>query len=467
MSVTSFNGRTGVVTLTSADVTSAFVAGSPTTGNLLEWNGTELADSGISAASVGTGTVTSITAGSGLSGGTITTTGTVSLNLANANTWTAQQQLNAGLVTQGQAAATISNVALTSNVVTVTTSAPHGFVAGQWVNVAAVTNTAINGTFPIASVTSTTFTYALTHANIASGADTGTAQVCEQVVLNASGAVQEYVLSTGQRVILTSSGQPFVIQNGTAQATLYHDGTYVRLASTSGALFLAGGSTGTTPGYIIFTRSGDGTGVNSPLAVNCGNANEAVKFRSDAGIGWSSSAVNVTTNADTGILRLAPNVIGPTNGTGGKGWLQDSAGTARITTPVTNATATLTNLSDLTITLIAGRKYFGRLVLFANNSQTSEGLQIGLGGGTATMTSIEMGFPSTPVGATLGTTNSTALATPLTATTVTTTDDCYVVEFSLVCNAGGTLIPQFAEASHLAGTATVNNGSLRLFDSPN
>jgi len=42
----------------------------------------------------GSGTVTSITAGSGLSGGTITTSGTVSLNLANVNTWTGKQTFN-------------------------------------------------------------------------------------------------------------------------------------------------------------------------------------------------------------------------------------------------------------------------------------------------------------------------------------------------------------------------------------
>lgn len=42
----------------------------------------------------GSGTVTSITAGSGLSGGVITTSGTISLNLANSNTWTANQTFN-------------------------------------------------------------------------------------------------------------------------------------------------------------------------------------------------------------------------------------------------------------------------------------------------------------------------------------------------------------------------------------
>jgi N4-gp56 family major capsid protein len=68
----------------------------------------------------------------------------------------------------------ITTVALTSNVVTITTSVAHGLGTGQVVTVAAVTNTAVNGTFTITGVTSTTFTYALTASNIASGADTGT-----------------------------------------------------------------------------------------------------------------------------------------------------------------------------------------------------------------------------------------------------------------------------------------------------
>ena len=68
----------------------------------------------------------------------------------------------------------ISNVALTSNVVTVTTSAAHGLATGDRVRVNATTNTGINGTFTVATApTTTTFTYALTASNITSGADTG------------------------------------------------------------------------------------------------------------------------------------------------------------------------------------------------------------------------------------------------------------------------------------------------------
>jgi hypothetical protein len=60
----------------------------------------------------------------------------------------------------------ITAVSRTSNVVTVTTSAAHGFAAGNTVHIDAVTDTTFNGTFTIvAAPTTTTFTYAQTDAN--------------------------------------------------------------------------------------------------------------------------------------------------------------------------------------------------------------------------------------------------------------------------------------------------------------
>ena len=73
---------------------------------------------------------------------------------------------------------TITNVSLTSNIVTVTTAATHVFWPGQTVVVAATTTTSINGSFTVlTSPSTTTFTYALVLGNIASTADTGTAIV--------------------------------------------------------------------------------------------------------------------------------------------------------------------------------------------------------------------------------------------------------------------------------------------------
>ena len=74
----------------------------------------------------------------------------------------------------------ISNVALTSNVVTITTAAAHGYAAGDSATIAAVTNTAVNGTFTLLTASASTLTYALTHGNISSGADTGTVKVADR-----------------------------------------------------------------------------------------------------------------------------------------------------------------------------------------------------------------------------------------------------------------------------------------------
>lgn len=81
-------------------------------------------------------------------------------------------KLAAGIATS----TTITNVVLTSNVVTITTAVAHGLGVGQVVAVAAVTATSVNST--AATITavgsSTTFSYALTATNVTTAADTGT-----------------------------------------------------------------------------------------------------------------------------------------------------------------------------------------------------------------------------------------------------------------------------------------------------
>ena len=81
-------------------------------------------------------------------------------------------KLAAGITTS----TTITNVALTSNVATITTAVAHGLGVGQVVAVAAVTATTVNNT--AATITavgsSTTFSYAQTASNVTSAADTGT-----------------------------------------------------------------------------------------------------------------------------------------------------------------------------------------------------------------------------------------------------------------------------------------------------
>lgn len=71
-------------------------------------------------------------------------------------------------------ARSITNVALTSNVATITTALAHGYSTGDSVTVDASNNT-FDGTFTITGTpTSTTFTYAKTNADIPSASATGT-----------------------------------------------------------------------------------------------------------------------------------------------------------------------------------------------------------------------------------------------------------------------------------------------------
>jgi len=72
------------------------------------------------------------------------------------------------------AARTISNVALTSNVATITTASAHKYSTGDSVTVDA-SNNVFDGTYVItATPTATTFTYAKVNANVTSAAATGT-----------------------------------------------------------------------------------------------------------------------------------------------------------------------------------------------------------------------------------------------------------------------------------------------------
>lgn len=74
-------------------------------------------------------------------------------------------------------AATVTTKALASNAATVTTSAAHGFQPGNTVVVSGVDDT-FDGTWVIASTPSaTTFTFAVTAANVTSTAATGTAEI--------------------------------------------------------------------------------------------------------------------------------------------------------------------------------------------------------------------------------------------------------------------------------------------------
>jgi hypothetical protein len=78
---------------------------------------------------------------------------------------------SSGTVTQR----TVTNKALTSNVATLTTSVAHGYTVGRIVDVRGVDSTFDGGYMITATPTTTTFSYVKVAADVASTADTGTA----------------------------------------------------------------------------------------------------------------------------------------------------------------------------------------------------------------------------------------------------------------------------------------------------
>ena len=79
-----------------------------------------------------------------------------------------------GTLLPGQTSATVANKALTSNVVTLTTSAAHGFVAGDQI-IVSISDAVFDGLYTVVSAPSTTtLTYARNSANVSSVASSGT-----------------------------------------------------------------------------------------------------------------------------------------------------------------------------------------------------------------------------------------------------------------------------------------------------
>lgn len=111
---------------------------------------------------------------------------------------------------------TVTNKALTSNVATLTTQGPHGFTVGQRVTVA-ITDTVFDGDYLITAVTSTTFSYARTNANVTSAAATGTAAIPKSLVervrelMSADTSIQAHFLTKAQADFLAAGGNPATV----------------------------------------------------------------------------------------------------------------------------------------------------------------------------------------------------------------------------------------------------------------
>lgn len=177
----------------------------------------------------------------------------------------------------------ISAVGRASNVVTITTTAAHGYAVNDIVTVTAVTNTSVNGTFTIASVpSSVTFTYAQTGTDYSSTADTGTVISSSNLqAANISGIIPVIHGGTGastlkQNNLLVGNGTsaPTVIPAGAAGNVLtsttastvtagsFAVGTEYTIASVGTTDFTAIGASSNTVG-VVFTATGAGSGTGT------------------------------------------------------------------------------------------------------------------------------------------------------------------------------------------------------------
>lgn len=112
-------------------------------------------------------------------------------------------------------AATITNRALTSNVVTLTTAAPHGMVAGQHATVALTAPDPIfDGTYVLASASGSTLTYAKTNPNVttaaAAGSVTSEMGLVEKMkqVFAAAADITAYFANAAQAALIAANAGP-------------------------------------------------------------------------------------------------------------------------------------------------------------------------------------------------------------------------------------------------------------------
>lgn len=229
-------------------------------------------------------------------------------------------------------------------------------------------------------------------------------------------------------------------------------------------------------GIVLATTAADPTGVVTSAIVT------STQFRPNNGsnlaLGSSVSTSNdnwngfyqrttsiITWGADVGLARAAAGVLKVTDSGAGSGWLQNTAGRSVGTAGATNITITPAT-TGCSVTLVSGRKYKFKLVLWTTTATAADGLRVDFDGGAATMTSFMQNGIVTDTAGVRSLPQTTAIATDVTDTT-TTGAAMSVFEGYMVCNVGGTFIPRFAKEADAAGaTITLNNAVLMVEDMP-
>jgi hypothetical protein len=183
---------------------------------------------------------------------------------------------------------------------------------------------------------------------------------------------------------------------------------------------------------------------------------------------------SVPTGSGVPVLATSPTLITPALGTPASGVLTNCTGTAsgltagdassvikkEVTADVTNATATMANLTDLSVTLAAAGIYVGEMIVKCSDSTAAEGIAFDFDGSAATMTAFAAGAGVLTGGTSVASvTTSTAIATDLVWTTITN-ETWITIRLAMTVNGAGTFIPRFCQGTaHTSGTATVSRGS--------
>jgi len=256
---------------------------------------------------------------------------------------------------------TISSVALTSNVVTITTSAAHGYLANDSVTVTATTQTTVNGTYTIISVpTSTTFTYARTASNISPIADTGSVVSSSNIKMSAASGTLS--VSNGGTGASTLKLNNLFLGNGTSSPTLIPAGSASNvLTSTTTSTVTAGsfvvgteytiltvgttnfvsiGASASTVG-VVFTATGVGTGDGTATTNTWTSAAPATPFSwnvsdvsSSSSITSGTTSYSITSNTIM-VLGTASHYMGGNAGSSLGVRIKNSGGTTLFTYTLT------------------------------------------------------------------------------------------------------------------------------------
>lgn len=202
---------------------------------------------------------------------------------------------------------TITFVARTTNVATVTTSVVHGFKTGQRVYVSATTNTGFNAYVTItATPTTDTFTYANTGADVATVADTGTAYNYANFNLFMNGTAPNYFggktwvnVSSNEpalRVTQTSTGNAFVVEDSTSP-----DSTPFAIDGT-GKVFIGSGASRSTAFGSALLQISD--------TISAGASISSIKYANDASAPSISLGKSRSTTPGSYVIAQSGDAVG-------------------------------------------------------------------------------------------------------------------------------------------------------------